>query len=201
MMRLPVGAAFLGVAFAVLTAGPGAASVSVKTKTITYKIKGSNGEALIEAMDRKGPRHGFMTRAIAQTGYTISWDLDWREKSGSCRVVDADATLKITYNYPEVTGDMSLALERRWAAFMRGVHRHEETHGQIARQMVKSAESALIGLTSKNDRHCRKLQADAKDVIAGVYDRYEADQMEFDEVEHSEGGNVERLLRALAKGK
>lgn len=200
MMRLPVGAAFLGVAFAVVAAGPTAASVSVKTKTVTYKIKGSNGDTLIEAMDRKGPRHGFMTRAIAQTGYTISWDLDWREKSGSCRVFDADATLKITYNYPEVTGDMSPGLKRSWTAFMRGVRRHEETHGQIARQMVKAAESALTGLTSKNDRRCRKLQADVKDTIARVYDQYEADQMEFDEVEHSEGGNVERLLRALARG-
>lgn len=175
--------------------------MSVETSTVTYKIKGGSGSALIEAMDRKGPRHGFMTRAIAQTGYTISWNLDWREKAGGCRVVDADATLKITYNYPEVTGEMSPDLRRRWATFMRGVHKHEETHGRIARQMVKAAESALTGLSRRDDRGCRKVKADVKDVIARVYEQYEADQMEFDEVEHSEGGNVERLLRALAKGR
>jgi predicted secreted Zn-dependent protease len=197
MARLLAIAATIGVAF-VLAAGAAQAGVSVKTKTVTYSINGKNGAALIEAMDRRGPKHGLLTRAIAQTAYTVSWDVDWRERSGRCRVAKANALIKITYTYPEVSGFMSRDLDRRWARFMSGVRKHEEMHGKIAKQMVGAAERALTALSRKSDRGCRKLQADMKRVIAEVYADYEARQIKFDEAEHSGGGNVERLLARLA---
>ena len=83
---------------------------------------------------------------------------------------------------------------------MAGVHRHEETHGRIARQMVNAAEKSVSAIGYKNDRSCRKTQAELKKRIADVYARYEARQVEFDTIEHGEGGNVERLVSALARG-
>ena len=47
------------------------AAVSIKIKTATYPISGKNGIDLLDAMDRRGPKHGFLTRAIAQTSYTV----------------------------------------------------------------------------------------------------------------------------------
>ena len=67
-------------------------------------ISGKNGNALLDAMDRRGPKHGFLTHAIAQTSYTIAWEIDWKEQAGSCRVANAAATLTITYTYPQVHG-------------------------------------------------------------------------------------------------
>ena len=165
--------------------------MSVKAKTGTYSISGKDGNALLDAMDRRGPKHGFLTRAIAQTSYTVSWDVDWKEKAGACRVANAAATLSITYTYPQVKGTMSPDLQRRWVRFIAGVRKHEETHGRLARQMVGAAEKSLSGISYDNDPRCRKTQAELKKRIALTYAKYEARQIEFDRVEHAEGGNVE----------
>ena len=135
--------------------------------------------------------------AIAQTGYTVSWEVDWRERDGSCLIANASALLTITYNYPEVSNALSADLKRRWQRFMAGVRKHEETHGRLAREMVAAAKR-LTHLSIKNDSGCHKTQAEMKRRIAAVYDRYEARQLEFDDVEHSEGGNVERLVNRLS---
>ena len=79
-------AAILGLAVVPVVAADADASVSIKTKTTTYSISGKDGNALLDAMDRRGPKHGFLTRAIAQTSYTVSWTVDWKEKAGDCRV-------------------------------------------------------------------------------------------------------------------
>jgi predicted secreted Zn-dependent protease len=200
-MRRPVFAACLAVAASLALPAPAFASVSVKAKTAYYAISGKNGEALLDAMDRRGPKHGFLTRAIAQTGYTISWSIDWRERAGNCRIANAAAVLSITYTYPKVSSAMSGKLARRWSRFIAGVRRHEQMHGRIARQMVTAAEKALTGLTHKNDRGCRKTQVEVKRRIASIYADYEARQVKFDRVEHAAGGNVEGLVTLLGRGK
>jgi predicted secreted Zn-dependent protease len=197
-MRRAGCAAILAIGAAFCLAGAAEASVKVKTKTTSYRISGKSGDALLDAMDRKGPKHGFLTRAIAQTGYTVNWEIDWRERGGRCRIASAAAVLTITYNYPQVTNALPADLERRWQRFMAGVRKHEETHGRLAREMVAAAEKRLTGLSMKNDSGCRKTQAELKRRIAAVYDQYEARQLAFDEAEHSEGGNVERLVTKLS---
>ena len=119
-MRPLVIAAILGVGVLPTTAGPTLASVSIKAKTVTYSISGKNGDALLEAMDRRGPKHGFLTRAIAQTRYVVNWDIDWQEKDGGCRIANAAAGLSITYTYPAVTSRMSPALDRAMDALHGG---------------------------------------------------------------------------------
>jgi predicted secreted Zn-dependent protease len=200
-MRAIAIAAILATAVVPVMSADADASVSVKTRTAMYSISGKNGSALLDAMDRRGPKHGFLTHAIAQTSYTISWAIDWKEKAGGCRVANAAATLSITYTYPQVKGTMSPDLKRRWSRFMAGVRKHEETHGRLARQMVDAAEKSLSGLSSENDRRCRRTQAELKKRIAMTYAKYEARQIAFDQVEHAGGGNVEGLVSLLGKGK
>jgi predicted secreted Zn-dependent protease len=200
-MRPMFFAAILGFAVVPLVAADADASVSTKVKTTTYPISGKSGVDLLDAMDRRGPKHGFLTHAIAQTSYTIKWDIDWKENGGTCRVGDASATLSITYTYPAVKGTMTPALKRRWQRFMAGVHKHEQTHGRLAQKMVDVAEKSLLGLANNNDRNCRKTQAELKKRIALTYAKYEAQQIEFDRVEHAEGGHVEALVNLLGSGK
>lgn len=200
MVRSQVAAAMVAGVVGVLGAGAADARVSVKSTVVHYRISGGTGDALLDAMDRRGPKQGLLTRAIAQTSYTISWSIDWQEKAGRCRVASVTADLAIKYNYPEVSGTMRPELERRWNRFMAGVRAHEETHGRIARQMVRAAEKSVSGVASPDDRSCRKAQAEVKRRVAAVYAEYEARQQAFDRVEHAGGGHVERLVARLAGG-
>ncbi len=191
--------AFLAVflACASLLADGAAAKTKLTVKTKTYSISGNTGLALIGAMDRKGPRHGFTTRAIAQTGYAVGWEFTWERSGTACRLAAANGTLDMTYTFPKATGPMPPALQRRWDRFMAGVRKHEETHGATARAMVAAAEKSITGLRSPRDPSCRSVVAQVKRRIDATYAEYEARQVAFDKREHRSGGNVEKLLIAL----
>lgn len=192
---LPLLVAIVGLGLA----GPVMAGVKVNAKTTTYAITGQTGYDLLKAMDRKGPKHGFLTRAIAQTRYTVKWQISWDQKGESCRVGKVDARLDVTYNYPRVASPMSPALDRRWRAFMRGVKKHEEMHGVLATRMVRAAEKSIRNLEKKHDPRCRSTRAEVKKRVDAIYAKYEARQLAFDEREHRDGGAVSLLVERLVR--
>lgn len=196
-MRRPAFASI--VMAAALVAVPAHAGVKIVEKTSNYRISGRTGAELIAQMDRRGPRHGFLTRAIAQTRYSVSWTIEWGESRKACRIKSIDGDLAITYFYPTVTSSMSPDLKRRWSHFMTGVRRHESTHGTLARQMAKAVERSLSGLSVRNDPGCGKARREAKRRMQAIYDDYEARQVRFDKREHRNGGPVEKLITALEK--
>jgi predicted secreted Zn-dependent protease len=199
IMRSIAWAGILTTAMCVGFVGSACAGVKVSVKKASYEITGKTGTALLEAMDRRGPKHGLLTRAIAQTRYSVNWNITWLERSGSCRVKTADALLSVTYTYPQLKNAISPQLRKRWARFMKGVIRHEETHGNIAQEMVTAAERSVSGLAVANDRSCRKAQAQVKKRVNAIYRQYERRQFLFDKKEHGDGGNVEGLILALKK--
>ncbi len=180
-------------------AGEAFAGVKVSEKTRSYDIAGKSGAALLDAMDRRGPKHGFLTRAIAQTRYTVSWTIEWGETRAACRVKSIDGDLAITYTYPRVAEKLSPDMTRRWDKFLSGVRKHEKTHGDLARQMAAAVEKSVAKLTISNDPGCRKSRSEVKRRMAAIYADYEARQIRFDAKEHREGGRVEGLIGALAR--
>ncbi|TIP43056.1 MAG: DUF922 domain-containing protein, partial [Mesorhizobium sp.] len=78
------------------------AGTKVLVTTRSYDVVGATGAALVEAMNRKGPKHGFMTRAIADTGYVVNWKLDVDRSDGVCRLRGAEGTMELTYTFPRL---------------------------------------------------------------------------------------------------
>lgn len=185
----------------VLATHAASAGAKVSVKNSFYEISGKNGAALLAAMDRSGPKHGFLTRAIAQTRYTVSWEIDWTRTGDGCKVREANARLAITYTYPRLGGTVSADLKRRWDRFLVGVRKHEEVHGALARKMVIAAEKAVSGFSLRGDRSCGRIKKEVKRRVDAIYARYEAQQVAFDEKEHRDGGPVEGLVAALVKNR
>jgi predicted secreted Zn-dependent protease len=183
---------------ACLAASPALCGVRTTVRTETYAIAGNTGEALLDAMDRRGPRHGLLARAMAQTRYKVHWDTDWLKSGSRCRLKSADATLSIVYRYPELARPAPRKLERRWKAFLAGVRQHEETHGRLAHRMVLVAHRSVSRLARKDDL-CIRSKRQFERIIDAVYAKYEARQARFDDLEHGEGGNVDRLLFMLTR--
>jgi len=178
-------------------AGEAAAGVKVSEKTRSYEIAGNTGAALLAAMDHRGPKHGFLTRAIAQTRYSVSWTIEWGETRTSCRVKSINGKLDITYTYPSANG-LPPGLERRWSRFLAGVKKHEKAHGDMARQMTRAVEKSASKFVAHNDPGCRKSRREVKERMTAIYAEYEARQIKFDAREHRDGGRVEGLIEALA---
>ena len=83
------------------------AGVRTVTKVKTYRVTGDSGAALMSAMERNGPSQGFLARAIAQTRYSVAWELGWKVSDERCRLQTADVTLSINYRFPELAGKAS----------------------------------------------------------------------------------------------
>ena len=188
--------AFAGV---MIGAGVAHAGVKVVEKVDYYSISGKSGDALMAAMDSKGPRHGFMARAIAQTRYSIAWELDWEAAGNRCELKQANVTLSVNYRFPKMTGQASPALKRKWAVFMKGVNKHERMHGRIAREMADAAYKSATKLSVDGDPNCRKAKQELSRLVHEIYARYEARQQRFDAVEHQPGGTVDRLVTSLMR--
>lgn len=193
--------AFAGtVSGAILLASTGiAGAASISTTTKTYAISGQSGHSLLQSMNKRGPKHGWLSRAIAQTQYVTSWEVRTRVENGSCRLVQATPSMKMVYTYPQPSDGLSADLRKRWATFMVGVRRHEEQHGRYALQMLKAAERSVRGLKVAKDPNCRKANAEIKRRVSAVYAEYEAKQIVFDQREHRENGNIHRLIKALVR--
>ncbi|TIO47522.1 MAG: DUF922 domain-containing protein [Mesorhizobium sp.] len=187
------------VALGAFCAPQASAGTKVLVQTRTYDIAGNSGAALIEAMDSKGPKHGFMTHAIAQIAYTVDWKLGVIQDKGSCRIRQANGTLNLFYTFPRVASPATPALTKRWTRFFAGVRAHEETHGRIAREMMRATERSITGLKVADDPYCYKARSEARRRIQAAYAEYEAKQSAFDAREHRDGGHVEHLVAALMK--
>ncbi|UVK41711.1 DUF922 domain-containing protein [Mesorhizobium sp. AR10] len=180
-------------------AAPASAGIKVLVRERTYDITGTTGKALVEAMDRKGPKQGFMTRAIAQTGYVANWDINISREDGVCRLRQADGTLEITYTFPHMASAITPALQKRWKRFFAGTRAHEHTHGRIAREMMRATGKSITGLAFADNLLCSRTRREAKRRISAIYAEYEAKQNAFDAREHRDGGHVEHLVNALIR--
>ncbi|MDG4898002.1 MAG: DUF922 domain-containing protein [Mesorhizobium sp.] len=173
------------------------AGTKVLVTTRSYDIAGPTGAALVEAMNRKGPKHGFMTRAIADTSYVVNWKLDVHRAGGVCRLQGADGTMELTYTFPRLASPPNPGLERRWRRFLAGVHSHEQQHGRIAKAMMRATDKSIAGLKLADNWFCTATHREARRRIDAVYAQYEARQNAFDAREHRDGGHVDRLVNAL----
>ncbi|MET2827700.1 DUF922 domain-containing protein [Mesorhizobium shangrilense] len=196
-MRLTTVTLLAAVGVAGCFSSTASAGVKINVVTRTYDVTGTSGQALVASMDRSGPRHGFMARAIAQTNYTKTWDFDFTKAKGACRIKQASGTLNLNFVYPRIASPISPALEKHWKRFIDGVTAHEETHGRIAREMMAATDKSLTGLTVPDDPQCSRTRREAKRRIDAIYDEYEDKQNAFDAREHREGGHVEYLLNTL----
>lgn len=187
------------VAIGALYAPQASAGSKIQVETRTYDVTGASGLELIQNINRKGPKRGFMAHAIALTAYSANWDLVMLKGNGSCRVQQANGTMNLVFTFPRVVSPMTPALKRRWSRFLAGTHAHEATHGRLAREMMRAAERSAVGLRTADDPSCNKARREAGRRIEAVSAAYEAKQKAFDVTEHREGGHVEHLVMALIK--
>ncbi|TPN41108.1 DUF922 domain-containing protein [Mesorhizobium sp. B2-3-3] len=186
----------LAAACALSCVSAASAGTKIVVHVRNYDVAGKTGAELVDAMDRQGPKHGYMTRAIAETGYTVHWDLDISRQDGICHLRQANGTLDLTYTFPRLS-PASPGPRKRWDRFMAGVRKHEHTHGRIAKEMMRATETALAGLERPDNWFCTGTHFEARRRINAIYAEYEAKQNAFDAREHRNGGHVEHLVDAL----
>lgn len=176
---------------------PAQAAPKIVEKTEYYAVSGTTGRELLVDMNRKGPRQGFLTKAIAQTRYETSTDGDLVHAGGVCRVAGGGVVLTVTYIYPKPSERLGRDLARRWKAFQADNVRHERMHGRIAAEFAARLERYIDDFAVRDGRGCGKARALFRRETKALYRLYEQKQIAFDRREHRANGPVDRSVALL----
>ena len=101
---------------------------------------------------------------------------------------------------PKPSAKLAEPLRSNWERFITGIRKHEETHGSFIRDLVKSIETATVGMTVADDPKCVKIKAELKRRLIELFEAYKQKNHDFEREEMSEGGNVHQLILALVNG-
>jgi len=183
------------VAASLATAVPANAKTTETTKY--YNVTGKTGMELFRDMNRRGPKHGFLTKAIAQTQFKPDVRGQIVFQDGICRTKNARYAMQITYVYPKVTGKLDPRLAARWRTFLAAVVRHEQAHGRLGRKLVDDINRTMRNFKMADRQSCRKADAALTKQVNAMVVAYNKSQRDFDKREHRPGGPVEKSTMAL----
>ncbi|WP_377293442.1 DUF922 domain-containing Zn-dependent protease [Rhizobium sp. SG2393] len=181
---------------ALLPHGADAAGWSPQETVAPYAIDGQTGIDLYRSIGEKGPAIG-PTRAIAHTTFKLTWRRDYQQRGADCVLASAVPKLVITYTLPKPRRKLTGEVAVRWKTFIDGIAAHERVHGADIIAMVRAIERESVGLTAVNDPGCRKIRQDLTERLGRLSNEQRAKSRAFDQVEMSDGGNVQRLILAL----
>ncbi|WP_195179682.1 DUF922 domain-containing Zn-dependent protease [Mesorhizobium sp. INR15] len=188
---------------AALVAAPVVAHAAWKPveKVETYAISGQSGPQLYQSIGENGPLiRGAKTRTIAYTNFKLTWVRDYKPKGKDCVLASARPKLTITYTLPSPSTPLPPAVQKNWEIFIAGVSAHEKVHGASMIQMAHDIEVATIGLTVPDDPKCSKIRDEVVKRLDAISKARVQASRDFDRVEFGPGGNLQKLVFALATG-
>ena len=197
-MKAGVRSCVLAVCFASLPMVAHAQWQAIETVK-TYAVAGKSGAELYESIGGRGPEVGSKVRAIAYTGFKLTWTRKYEPQGDACVLVSAQPKLIITYTLPKPAEQLPVSTRKSWDTFIAGVHKHELVHGDMIKDMVKEIETASVGLTAADDPDCRKIRSDLTKRLSEISNKQRQRARDFDKIELSDGGNLQQLVLGLVR--
>lgn len=186
-----------------LTALPAAAAQPLNPvyRTVTYPVDGTSGIQLYESIGHRGPVIGKgKIRAIAHTGFRLTWTRKYEVVDGACVLSTAVPKLVITTKLPKPRRKLSGPVAENFARFVDGIARHERYHGMLIEDMTRKIEAATRGLTVPDDPGCTKIKAVMTERLGALSQEQQQLSNAFDATEMAPGGTIEKLVLALVNG-
>ncbi|MBB5574258.1 DUF922 domain-containing Zn-dependent protease [Rhizobium paranaense] len=197
-MKAGVRSCVLAVCFASLPIVAHAQWQAIETVK-TYAVAGKSGAELYESIGGRGPEVGSKVRAIAYTGFKLTWTRKYEPQGDACVLVSAQPKLIITYTLPKPAEQLPVSTRKSWDTFIAGVHKHELVHGDMIKDMVKEIEAMSVGLTATADPDCRKIRNDLTKRLSEISNKQRQRARDFDKTELSDGGNLQQLVLKLVR--
>jgi len=183
------------IAMIALTAS-GAAAATVSKSYSYFSIGGSTLDEIESELATRGPRvQNSGRRHPGVTQMEFKTRIGFGEQDGSCRVVQADVTVKAKVILPKWRRPKRADADVRliWDTLASDIKRHEESHVVIAKNHARELEQALRAIPPQ--QNCKQVGDKVKVVTAKILAKHGDAQDAFDRVE---GINFEsRLLRLL----
>ena len=175
----------------------GAASAANISKSYSYfSIGGSTLDEIEDELARHGPLlKSSGSRHPGATRMQFTTRIGYQDEGRSCRIAQADVTLKAKVILPKWRRSKGADAEVRmiWDTLASDIKRHEESHISIAKNFARDLEKALLAI--RRQPSCARAAEQAKTVTASILARHDQAQDRFDRIEAANFEN--RLLRLL----
>ncbi|GLS38096.1 peptidase [Mesorhizobium tianshanense] len=183
----------LMLAFAVL---PASAANLVKTYSY-FSIGGRTLDDIGTQLTKRGPQvksTGMRHPGATQMAFTTR--VSYAEKSNSCRIADANVTVKVKVILPEWRRPRKADAGVRlfWNTLSADIKRHEDRHVEIAKNHARELEDALKATYPQ--KTCEVAKAKAAKITAAILAKHDRAQVQFDRIETINfESRMQRLLR------
>lgn len=170
-------------------------------RTVTYPVDGGSGIALYESIGHRGPVIGKgKIRAIAHTGFRLTWTRKYEVIDGACVLTVAVPKLVITTTLPKARQKLDGPVAENFNRFVAGIAAHERQHGVLIETMTRKIEAATRGLSIANDPGCVKIRQEMTRRLGALSNEQQQLSNAFDATEMAPGGTIEKLVLALVNG-
>lgn len=179
-----------------LTVPPAGAANVVKTYSY-FSISGRTLDDIENQLSKNGPEvksTGMRHPGATQMAFTTR--VNYARTAKSCRIADAQVTLKVKVILPEWRRPRKTDPDVRlfWDTLSADIKRHEERHVEIAKNHARELEDALKSIYPQ--KTCDAAKAKAAEVSAAILARHDRAQVQFDRVESVNfESRIIRLLR------
>lgn len=142
-MPVAIAVAGAGLAMAPLAA---VAELEIRTETTYYDIGGRTGKQLIEELQEKAPRAALDAKHYASATGLTTWDFNFVQEDGLCRLESVDVTLELTYEMPRWTerDKARRNVVRAWEGVIEALWQHERYHGELYQIGARSIHDSLL---------------------------------------------------------
>ena len=157
---------------------------SIVETTRTYEFYGARAEAAGTSLRQRllvsSDFEGREKRFTGQTDWHIEWRACFEQRASHCRISGVTSTVNVTYTLPRWV-DREAApqpLRERWDRYLSSLTEHEKGHGEIAFEVARLIEQALVGRTSQEG--CDPLNTKSSRIVDDVMVRGERLQRDYD---------------------
>lgn len=171
-----------------------AAAATVSKSYSYFTIHGKTLEEIQAQLDARGPKlRNSNERHPGATRMEFKTHVGYRQRGGSCEVVDATVSLTAKMILPRwsqrgAPPDVKFI----WDTLAMDIKRHEESHVVIARNFARDLENQLNAI--RPQRNCTLAKQKADGLTDKVLAQHDAEQDRFDRIE---GQNFEARLTKL----
>ncbi len=173
---------YIAAIFAMLCmqAGVSEAKTIIATIYANYPVSGSNIEEIKQSMLLNAMQDDHGNKFTAKTSPKFSWNYKFAENSNGCKIENTDIEVAITYQLPEIAGNVQLNDDdmQKWQKYAAATFKHEQGHAALSIETAKEIEWEATNMLPKAS--CGEAARTANMLIGNILNRHERNNLAYD---------------------
>ncbi len=135
-----------------------------------YAVTGISAAEIRSNLNRKTPVTIGNKSFDAYTRWHVSWEYQYVKLPNSCGIAEITTNVEIQQILPRLISTLSSHLHKKWHNYYTALLKHENTHGNFARQAAHEIEVQLTAIPPQSS--CKAIETRANSLGNKIIERY-----------------------------